>query len=69
MAGLLLRAAVGLGVLSQWVDAQCQAATYDVACTSTVGSTTPSLMPAGAGNEVWYTYELVEGVTYTFYGE
>ena len=69
MAGLLLRAVVGLGVLSQRVAAQCQAATYDVACTSTLGSTTASVMPAGAGNQVWYTYELVAGVTYTFYGE
>lgn len=65
----LFAGVVGLSILFRSrVDAQCQAATYATACSSTLGSTTASLMPAGAGNQVWYTYELVEGVTYTFYG-
>ena len=64
-------AVIGLAVLTARVDAQdeCQAATYDVACSSELGVTTPSIMPEGTGNQVWYTYELVAGYTYTFYGE
>ena len=63
-------AAVGLTVLSRsGVHAQCQASTPATACSSTLGVTTASLMPAGTGNQVWYKYELTEGITYTFYGE
>lgn len=68
--GWAFAAVVGLTVLSRsGVHAQCQATTPATACSSTVGETTASLMPAGSGNEVWYKYELTEGVTYTFFGE